>query len=60
MDYREKEIEIFANGCTIEYEFITLDNRKIRSVETIDGIPYRLIYKRNKNNVFVIDNIVKL
>lgn len=60
MNYRDMEHEIFGNGCMIEYEFITNDNRQIRVVTSIDGQQYKMIYVRNEHYVFVIDSIIKL
>ena len=60
MNYKEMEIEIFGNGCMIEYEFVTSDNRQIRVVKTRDNIEYKMIYVRNEHYVFVIHEIIKL
>ena len=60
MNYKELEIEIFENGCTIEFEYINNLGVKIRSVKTLTGKEYRMIYQRNENNVFVIYSIVEV
>lgn len=60
MTPREKERQLFSEGCTIEAETITSDNRRIRLVSTLKGESYKLTYHRNEHYVFVIHDIIKL
>lgn len=58
MDYREMERNIFADGCIIEYEFITDKNEQIRVVTAVKtGKQYKMKYKRNEHYVFIIYDI---
>lgn len=57
MDYKTMEQNIFADGFIIEFEYINNLGVKIRCGKTIAGKEYRMIYTRNKNNVFVIHSI---
>lgn len=61
-NYKVMESEIFENGCTIEHEVNLMDTigeKKLRTVRTLDNHFYKFIYRKNKHNVFVIDNIHK-
>lgn len=60
MKYKTLENEIFANGCWIECEFITSENKRIRIVKTVDNHKYKMIYVRNERYMFVIENIIKI
>lgn len=60
MTPREKERKLFCEGCTIEAETITSDNRRIRLVSTLKGESYKLIYHRNEHYVFVIHDITQI
>ncbi len=60
INYKDMEIEIFVNGCTIECEFITSENKRIRLVKTVDNHEYKMIYRRNEHYIFVIENIIKI
>lgn len=60
MTPREKERQLFCEGCTIEAETITSDNRRIRLVSTLKGESYKLTYHRNERYVFVIHDITQI
>lgn len=60
MTPKDLERRLFCEGCKIEAETITSDNRKVRLVSTIKGENYKFIYHRNEHYVFVIHDIIKL
>lgn len=60
MTPKDLERKLFCEGCTIEAETITSDNRKVRLVSTLAGENYKFIYHRNERYVFVIHDIIKL
>ena len=60
MTTKEHEIKLFCEGCMIEAEINTDDDRKIRLVSTSKGERYKLVYHRNEHNMFVIHSIVKM
>lgn len=59
MNYKAMEQKLFADGCTIEFEYVTNMNIRIRYVRTLTGKEYRMIYTRNENNAFIIHSIVE-
>lgn len=60
MSAKEMERNLFANGCEIEFEFITSDNRKIRQIRARDGKVYNLVYVRNEHYVFTADSVMEV
>lgn len=60
MTTKEHEIKLFCEGCTIEAEINTNDDRKIRLVSTSKGERYKLTYHRNEHYVFVIHYITQI
>lgn len=60
MSPREKERQLFSEGCVIEVEVYLEDGSKVRLVSTLKGDRYRLLYRRNEHHVFVICQVDKL
>lgn len=60
MTLKELEQQLFSEGCIIEAEINLEDGSKIRLVSTLKGDRYRLLYRRNEHNVFIISQVDKL
>lgn len=60
MTPREKERQLFCEGCVIEAEINLEDGSKIRLISTSKGEQYKLLYRRNEHNVFIINQVNKL
>lgn len=60
MTPEEKEQQLFSEGCVIGAEINLEDGSKIRLVSTLKGEQYRLLYRRNEHNTFVICQVDKL
>lgn len=60
MTPKDKERQLFCEGCVIEAEFNLEDGSKIRLISTLKGEQYRLTYRRNKHNVFIVNQVDKL
>ena len=60
MSPRDLERQLFCDGCIIEAEINLEDGSKIRLVSTLKGEQYRLLYRRNEHNVFIINQVTKL
>ena len=60
MSPRDLERQLFCEGCTIEAEINLEDGSKVRLISTLKGEHYRLLYRRNEHNVFVVHQVDKL
>lgn len=60
MSPRDLERQLFCEGCIIEAETNLEDGSKVRLVSTLKGEQYRLLYRRNEHNVFIINQVTKL
>lgn len=60
MTPREKERQLFCEGCVIEAEINLEDGTKVRLISTTKGEKYKLFYRRNEHNVFIVNQVNKL
>ena len=60
MTPKDKERQLFCEGCTIEAEINLEDGSKIRLVSTLKGEQYRLLYRRNEHNMLVVNQVTEL
>lgn len=60
MSPRDKERQLFSEGCMIEAEINLEDGSKIRLISTLKGEQYRLLYRRNEHNMFVVHQVDKI
>ena len=60
MSPRDLERQLFCEGCIIEAEINRDDGSMIRLVSTLKGEQYKLLYRRNKHNVLIINQVTKL
>lgn len=60
MTPKELEQQLFSEGCVIEAEINLDDGSKVRLISTLKGERYKLLYRRNENNVFIVHQVNKL
>lgn len=60
MTPRDLERQLFCEGCMIEAEINLEDGSKVRLISTLKGEHYRLLYRRNEHNVFIVHQVDKL
>ena len=60
MSPRDLERQLFCEGCIIEAEINQDDGSKVRLISTLKEEQYRLLYRRNEHNVFIINQVTKL
>ena len=60
MTPKDLECKLFCEGCTIEAEINLEDRTKVRLISTTKGEKYKLFYRRNEHNVFIVNQVNKL
>ena len=60
MTPKDMERQLFCEGCVIEAEVNRADGTKVRLVSTLKGEQYKLQYRRNEHNVFVVYDVTKV